>query len=135
MNMKNAILISLMVLVTSCSIDLDPNGVYEGDKITFNAEDVIGEADAVLTKVFEAEITYFNRMRSVDLEKANKVRKAVNAVRKKAAMTMRAAISANEIYKAMPNDDTAHAREKAFAILQKSVSEAVVWLVRLTKEE
>jgi len=60
----------LPILIALCMpvgcTDLHPEGVYQGDKILFNAEDLIGDAKATFTDLFDWELAYYEKTKHTD---------------------------------------------------------------------
>jgi len=114
-----------------CKTTLDAAGPYAGDTVAFNAEDIIGDADEVFTKVFELELSHFDRVSKVDLTRANEVREAVNRIRIAAWTAKAEAVAANELYKSLPSRENTLAKDRAIAVLRGVIARASYWLIKL----
>lgn len=114
-------LLALLAILAGCGT-LDPTGVYKGNKVLYDADQVIATSYDILHTFVVWE--YQNRK----LINNPQVTAAADNIRVNAPRWFASAIALRDTYKANATSANATALQTALALLHTAVSEANTWL-------
>lgn len=113
--------LAILAIPIGCATRLDPEGVYKGDKVLYNADRVINSSYRIVHDFVTWEQQYRNSLPA-------DVSRAADRVRQNARATIQSAVNVREAYAQNPTDSAKSGLIRAIDVLQALLDEALGYM-------